>query len=207
MFNHSRPFCGKNILAIILKGEPTLILMKDIVRDGDPVLRQVAQKLTFPLSDHYRKLADDMMEYLVNSQDPKIAAKHQLRAGVGLAAPQVGEGVSMAALLVPDDKGEIIFKEVYVNPEIISESVRKTCLSEGEGCLSVDKVIDGYVPRPNKVTVHYWTVDGEEKTIRLKGYPAIVSGHEIDHLNGHLFYDRINKENPFALDEDTIVIY
>ena len=82
MFNHSRPFCGKNILAIILKGEPTLILMKDIVRDGDPVLRQVAQKLTFPLSDHYRKLADDMMEYLVNSQDPKIAAKHQLRAGV-----------------------------------------------------------------------------------------------------------------------------
>ena len=59
----------------------------------------------------------------------------------------------------------------------------------------------------NKVTVHYWTVDGEEKTIRLKGYPAIVSGHEIDHLNGHLFYDRINKENPFALDEDTIVIY
>ena len=184
-----------------------MILMKDIVRDGDPVLRQVAQKLTFPLSDHYRKLADDMMEYLVNSQDPKIAAKHQLRAGVGLAAPQVGEGVSMAAPLVPDDKGEIIFKEVYVNPEIISESVRKTCLSEGEGCLSVDKVIDGYVPRPNKVTVHYWTVDGEEKTIRLKGYPAIVSCHEIYHLNGHLFYDRINKENPFALDEDTIVIY
>ena len=183
-----------------------MILMKDIVRDGDPVLRQVAKKLTFPLSDHYKKLADDMMEYLVNSQDPKIAAKHQLRAGVGLAAPQVGEGVSMAALLVPNDKGEIIFKETYVNPEIISESVRKTCLAEVEGCLSVDKVIDGYVPRPNKVTIHYWTVDGEEKTIRLKGYPAIVSGHEIDHLNGHLFYDRINKENPFALDDDTIVI-
>lgn len=180
--------------------------MKDIVRDGDPVLRQVAKKLTFPLSDHYRKLADDMMEYLINSQDPKIAAKHQLRAGVGLAAPQVGEGVSMASLLVPDDKGNIIFKETYVNPEIISESVRQTCLAEGEGCLSVDKVIDGYVPRPNKVTIHYWTVDGEEKTIRLKGYPAIVSGHEIDHLNGHLFYDRINKDNPFSLKDDTIVI-
>ena len=44
-----------------------MILMKDIVRDGDPVLRQVAKKLTFPLSDHYKKLADDMMEYLVNS--------------------------------------------------------------------------------------------------------------------------------------------
>ena len=89
-----------------------MILMKDIVRDGDPVLRKVAKPLTFPLSDHYKKLADDMMEYLVNSQDPKIAEKHQLRAGVGLAAPQVGESVQMAALLVPDDEGKIIFKEI-----------------------------------------------------------------------------------------------
>ena len=183
-----------------------MILMKDIVRDGDPVLRQVAKPLTFPLSDHYKQLAEDMMEYLVNSQDPKIAEKHQLRAGVGLAAPQVGEGVQMAALLVPDDKGEIIFKEVYVNPEIVSESVRQACLSEGEGCLSVDKVINGYVPRPDKLTIHYYTVDGEVKTIRLKDYPAIVSSHEIDHLNGHLFYDRINKKEPFALKEDTVVI-
>ncbi len=165
--------------------------MKDIVRDGDPVLRKVAKPLTFPLSDHYKKLADDMMEYLVNSQDPKIAEKHQLRAGVGLAAPQVGESVQMAALLVPDDEGKIIFKEIYVNPEIISESVRQACLSEGEGCLSVYEVINGYVPRPDKLTIHYYT---------------IVSSHEIDHLNGHLFYDRINKQNPYDLKEDTVVI-
>ncbi len=183
-----------------------LILMKDIVRDGDPVLRRVSDDLTFPLSDHYKKLADDMMEYLINSQDPKIAEKHQLRAGVGLAAPQVGEGVKMAALLVPDDQGNIIFKDIFVNPEIISESVRQACLSEGEGCLSVDEVINGYVPRPDKLTVHYYTVDGEEKTIRLKDYPAIVASHEIDHLNGHLFYDRINKKDPYSLEEDTVVI-
>jgi len=183
-----------------------LILMKDIVRDGDPVLRRVSDDLTFPLSDHYKKLADDMMEYLINSQDPKIAEKHQLRAGVGLAAPQVGEGVKMAALLVPDDQGNIIFKDIFVNPEIISESVRQACLSEGEGCLSVDEVINGYVPRPDKLTVHYYTVDGEEKTIRLKDYPAIVASHEIDHLNGHLFYDRINKKDPYSLKEDTVVI-
>lgn len=183
-----------------------MILMHDIVRDGDPVLRQVAKPLTFPLSEHYQKLAKDMMEYLVNSQDPKIAKKHQLRAGVGLAAPQVGEGVQMAALLVPDDKGNIIFKEVYVNPTIEAESVRQACLEEGEGCLSVDKEIDGFVPRPDKLTIHYYTVNGEEKTIKLKDYPAIVSSHEIDHLNGHLFYDRINKDNPFHLPENTKVI-
>lgn len=180
--------------------------MKDITRDGNPVLRQVAKKLTFPLSEHYQQLAKDMMEYLINSQDPKIAEKHQLRAGVGLAAPQVGEGVQMASLLVPDDKGNIIFKETFVNPEIISESVRQVCLSEGEGCLSVDEVINGYVPRPDKLKIYYFTVDGEEKTIRLKDYPAIVASHEIDHLNGHLFYDRINKKDPFHLAEDTIVI-
>ncbi|MGQ5709118.1 peptide deformylase [Lactobacillus sp. PSON] len=183
-----------------------MILMKDITRDGNPVLRNVAKPLTFPLSDHYKQLAEDMMEYLINSQDPKIAEKHQLRAGVGLAAPQVGEGVQMAALLVPDDEGNILFKETFVNPEILSESVRQVCLSEGEGCLSVDKVINGYVPRPDKLTIHYFTVDGEEKTIRLKDYPAIVASHEIDHLHGHLFYDRINKENPFSLEDDTIVI-
>ncbi|MCI1290015.1 MAG: peptide deformylase [Lactobacillus sp.] len=183
-----------------------MILMHDIVRDGDPVLRKVAKPLTFPLSEHYQQLAKDMMEYLVNSQDPQIAKKHQLRAGVGLAAPQVGESVQMAALLVPDDKGNIIFKDVYVNPTIEAESVRQACLEEGEGCLSVDKVIDGFVPRPDKLTIHYYTVDGQEKTIKLKDYPAIVSSHEIDHLQGHLFYDRINASDPFDLPENTVVI-
>ena len=183
-----------------------MILMHDIVRDGDPVLRQVAKPLTFPLSDEDKKFANEMMQYLIDSQDPKIAQKHQLRAGVGLAAPQVGRSIQMAALLVPDDKGNILFKDIFVNPKILSESVRKACLAEGEGCLSVDKDIEGYVPRPDKLKIRYYTIDGEEKTIRLKDYPAIVSSHEIDHLNGHLFYDRINKNDPFALKEDTVVI-
>lgn len=183
-----------------------MILMHDIVRDGDPVLRQVAKPLTFPLSDEDKAFGEEMMEYLINSQDPKIAEKHQLRAGVGLAAPQVGRSIQMAALLVPNDEGEIIFKDIFVNPKIISESVRQACIAEGEGCLSVDTNIEGYVPRPNKLKIRYNTLDGEEKTIQLKGYPAIVASHEIDHLNGHLFYDRINKDNPFTLDENTVVI-
>ena len=101
--------------------------MHDIVRDGDPVLRQVAKPLTFPLSDEDKKFANEMMQYLIDSQDPKIAQKHQLRAGVGLAAPQVGRSIQMAALLVPDDKGNILFKDIFVNPKILSESVRKAC--------------------------------------------------------------------------------
>lgn len=58
-----------------------LIKMNDITRDGNPVLRKRAEKLTFPLDPKYLKVADEMMEYLKNSQDPAIAEKYHLRAG------------------------------------------------------------------------------------------------------------------------------
>ena len=167
--------------------------IKKVLRYGDPILRTPSKEV-HKVSKKVQELVNDLIDTMYAQN------------GVGLAAPQVGESVQMAALLVPDDEGKIIFKEIYVNPEIISESVRQACLSEGEGCLSVDEVINGYVPRPDKLTIHYYTVDGEEKTIRLKDYPAIVSSHEIDHLNGHLFYDRIKKQKPYALKEDTVVI-
>ena len=105
-----------------------MILMHDITRDGNPVLRQVAKPLTFPLSNEYKKLADEMMQYLIDSQDPKIAEKHQLRAGVGLAAPQVGKSIQMAALLVPNDKGEIIFKEVLLILKFFLNQLEKLAL-------------------------------------------------------------------------------
>ncbi|KRK38610.1 peptide deformylase [Amylolactobacillus amylotrophicus DSM 20534] len=183
-----------------------VILMKDIVRDGDPVLRATAQQLDFPLNDETKQLAHDMMEFLVNSQDPKIAEKHQLRAGVGLAAPQVGQSIQMAALLVPGEDDEILLQEVIVNPKITRSSVRQAALAEGEGCLSVDRDIPGYVPRADKVTVRYQNLDGEEKELKLKDYPAIVIQHEIDHLNGHLFYDHINQTEPFSLPKNTIIL-
>lgn len=68
----------------------------------------------------------------------------------------------------------------------------------GEGCLSVDREIPGYVPRYARITVKAVTLEGKEVKLRLKGYAAVVFQHEIDHLNGTMFYDRINKEDPFA---------
>lgn len=193
--------------SLILSMEVKLvILMKDIVRDGDPVLRAVAQPVAFPLSAEDKKLADDMMEYLVNSQDPEIAKKHQLRAGVGLAAPQVGVSIKMAAVLVPGDDGKILLKEVLCNPVIVRESVKPAALAEGEGCLSVDEDIPGYVVRHDRITIQYQNVAGEKKSIRVKDYPAIVCQHEIDHLNGHLFYDHINKKNPFSIAPDAVIV-
>jgi N-formylmethionyl-tRNA deformylase len=124
-----------------------MYFMKDIVRDGDPVLRKVAADVKFPLSDEDKALAANMMEYLVKSQDEEYAEKHQLRAGVGLAAPQVGVSEMMAAVLVPneEDPDKPLLKITLINPVIVRNSVQKAALSEGEGCLSVDKeYLDSY---------------------------------------------------------------
>lgn len=174
-----------------------MILMKDIIREGDPVLRTRAEEVTFPLATEDRQLAHDMLEYLINSQDPEIAEKYHLRGGIGLAANQVNSLKRMFALHLEDEKGEQI-SFVAINPRIVSHSVEQTYLTSGEGCLSVDRAVPGYVPRYARITVKFHTVDGEEKKIRLNGLPAIAFQHELDHLNGVMFYDRINEKDPFG---------
>lgn len=184
-----------------------MILMNDIIREGNPILRQEAQPVEFPLSAADRKLAADMMTFLENSQDEALAEKYQLRAGVGLAAPQVAVSKQMSAVLVPSqDPEKPILKTVLINPKIISHSVQNVALSEGEGCLSVDRDVPGYVCRHDKITLRYQDLDGQTQKIRLKGYPAIVCQHEIDHLHGTLFYDHINLENPFNIPENTVIL-
>lgn len=101
---------------------------------------------------------------------------------------------------------EPILSTVMINPKIISHSVQNACLTEGEGCLSVDREVPGYVPRHSRITLTYFDLEGEAHKIRLKNYPAIVVQHEIDHINGIMFYDHINKEQPFKIDDDVKVI-
>lgn len=187
----------------------TMITMDDIIREGRPTLRNVAEEVTFPLSDEEKKLGQDMMEFLENSQDPQKAEELQLRGGVGLAAPQVNVGKRIAAVLVPSldsENEEPDFKEVLYNPKILSHSVQGACLGEGEGCLSVDRDVPGYVVRQARITLRYYNAEGQKKQVRLKNYPAVVVQHELDHLNGVLFYDHINEDNPFTLDEGVLVI-
>ncbi|WP_056998005.1 peptide deformylase [Fructilactobacillus fructivorans] len=183
-----------------------MYLMKDITREGNPVLRNQAKPVKFPLSDEDRELGEKMMKYLEVSQDPELCKKYHLRAGVGLAAPQVGQSKSMAAVLTPpegeDQKSP--FKAIMINPVIISNSVQRGALTEGEGCLSVDRDVPGFVPRADRITVKYQDLEGKEHKIRLKHYPAIIAQHEIDHLHGILFYDHINKNDPFSKTEDEV---
>lgn len=186
-----------------------MITMKDIIREGHPTLRKRAEKVSFPLDAEEAALTEEMMVFLKNSQDEKIAAQYELRAGVGLAAPQLNISKQIIAVHIPNleyEDGEPELSGVFINPRIISHSVEDICLKDGEGCLSVDREVPGYVPRHARITLSYQDTTGEQFKKRFSGYPAIVLQHEIDHLNGIMFYDLINEENPFKLTENTSIL-
>lgn len=191
-----------------------LITMDDIIREGNPTLRAVAKEVTLPLSDEDILLGEKMMQFLKHSQDPVMGEKLGLRAGVGLAAPQIDVSKRIIAVLVPnlpDQEGNppkeaYSLQEVLYNPKIVSHSVQDAALADGEGCLSVDRVVEGYVVRHARVTVEYFDKTGEIHKIKLKGYNAIVVQHEIDHINGVMFYDRINPTAPFKADDNLLLL-
>jgi peptide deformylase len=178
-----------------------MLTMNDIIRDGHPTLRKVAAEVSIPASEEDRKTLEQLMEYVQNSQDPEISTKYGLRPGIGLAAPQINVPKRMIAVHTKDDKGQL-YSYALLNPKIISHSVEKAYLVSGEGCLSVDEPHPGYVPRYARITVKGFDSEGKEIKLRLKGLPAIVFQHEIDHLNGIMFYDHINKANPMAEPEN-----
>ena len=191
-----------------------LIDMDDIIREGNPTLRAVAEDVTFPLSDQEIILGEKMMQFLHYSQDPVMAEKLGLRGGVGLAAPQLDISKRIIAVLVPNPedaegnppKEAYSLQEIMYNPKVVAHSVQDAALGDGEGCLSVDRNVPGYVVRHARVTVEYFTKDGEKKRIKLKGYNSIVVQHEIDHTNGIMFYDRINPNNPFEIKEGLLIL-
>lgn len=175
-----------------------IITMKDIKREGAKILRKVTNQVSLPPSEEDVEELACMLQYLKNSQDEELAKRYKLRPGVGLSANQIGLDKSMFAAYFTDEFGEQ-HEYMLINPKIVSHSVAMTYLQDGEGCLSVDRPVKGYVPRYQKVKVKAFDPQGNEVTLSLKGYGAIVFQHEIDHLNGIMFYDHINKQNPYAL--------
>lgn len=182
-----------------------MITMEDIIRDGHPTLRKIAKEVPTPPSEEDKQILESMMEYIKNSQDPEIAKKHGLRSGIGLAAPQINVSKRMIAIHVHDEKG-VLHSYALFNPKIVSHSVEKSYLTSGEGCLSVDESIPGYVPRYARITVKGTTLEGNEIKLRAKGILAIVFQHEIDHLNGVMFYDHIDQQNPLKPIENGLPI-
>jgi peptide deformylase len=149
-----------------------------VARMGHPVLRRRTRALDKsdlknPL---LQKFFDDMIDTMYEYH------------GVGLAGPQVHEGLRVFVAMLdeePDEKSEAM---VVINPEIVPND---PTIEEGwEGCLSIPE-IRGRVPRYTDITVKALDRQGKNVELRLKGFPARVAQHETDHLDGVLFLDRM----------------
>ncbi len=161
-----------------------------ILNEKNSILRKVSEPVTFPLSSSDKTLINDLLKYLEMSQDEKYIEKYDLRPGMGMAFVQLGilKRIFVIALVNEDDSVE---KHVIINPEIISSSDEMIYVEENEGCLSVDRDVDGFVPRNARITVQYQDINGKKKTIRVREEISVAFQHEIDHLNGILFTDKI----------------
>ena len=170
--------------------------MKDIIDEKDKRIRTVSKEVVFPLTKEDKKHVDDMLEYLTNSQIEELSEKYDLRPGMGLSAIQLGIPKRYFVVVYEYDEGKF---ENYVifNPKIVSNSMEKIYVEMGEGCLSVNRDVEGFIPRYARVTVEGYDIDGNKIRVRAREELAIAFQHEMDHLDGILFYDHIDKKNPF----------
>ncbi|MFK7912011.1 MAG: peptide deformylase [Akkermansiaceae bacterium] len=164
-------------------------MVLEITQYGDPVLRKKCRSIT-EVDEVLLKLADDMIETMVEAN------------GVGLAAPQIGEDIRMAVVDVSHDpdcvsflkvngedaKMDEIMPLVFINPELELDGTRE---SDSEGCLSIHD-IRANVRRPSIVKAKLPLLDGSVIELETDGLLARAIQHEVDHLNGILFVDRIS---------------
>ncbi|MBQ3435507.1 MAG: peptide deformylase [Bacilli bacterium] len=168
----------------------------DILDEKNKVLREISKDVVFPLTKEDNKLIKTMIEYLTNSQIEEKAEKYDLRPGMGMSAVQLG--VLKRIFVVVHEYEEGKFKNyILINPKIISNSAEKIYVEEGEGCLSVNRPVEGIVPRYARVTMEAFDEKGNKFQVRGREELAIAFQHELDHLNGILFFDHIDKKNPF----------
>lgn len=148
-------------------------MILEITKLGEEILRKKAEPVA-EVTDEIRKLADDMLETMIEAN------------GVGLAGPQVGKNLRIFVAMADDD-----VKRVFINPHIIktSEEVEEY----EEGCLSIPQVYES-ITRPSRVTVQALNEKGRPFTLDADGLLARIIQHEYDHLDGILYIDRGDKD-------------
>lgn len=173
-----------------------------ILDDKHKVLREISKEVSLPLSKEDKETIKQIITHLKYSQIEKMAEKYDLRPGMGLAFPQLGMLKRIIVIVYEYEEGK--FKDyVIVNPKIISHSEEMVALETGEGCLSVNREVEGHVPRFARIRITGYDPDGNKISIRAREDLSVAFQHEVDHLNGILFYDKINKKKPF-FDENEI---
>lgn len=143
-----------------------------VITIPNPNLRVCSEEI-----DPQTILEESFQTLIENMKETMVASK-----GVGLAAPQID--LSKRLIIVQIEE----IPQAFINPEIVSRSL-KTVVGE-EGCLSVPGVY-GLVKRHQRVTIKAYNGQGEKIKMRVEGFPAIIFQHEIDHLDGILFTDKV----------------
>ena len=176
-----------------------------ILDDTHKILRETSKEVKLPLSKEDKNTIEQIIKHLTYSQIPNYAEKYDLRPGMGLAFPQLGKLKRIIVIVHEYEEGK--FKNyVFINPKIISHSEEMVALETGEGCLSVNREVEGHVPRYARITITGYDTDGNKISLRAREELAVALQHEVDHLNGILFYDHINKEQPLTVPEGTIIL-
>ncbi len=177
----------------------------NILDEKDPHLRRISKDATLPLTDEYKDLIDRIIKELTYSQIDELAKKYDIRPGMGLAFPQLGINERIIVIVYEYDEGKFE-NYVVVNPKITSYSNEMIACEAGEGCLSVNREVEGHVKRHARVTVEGFDVEGNAIRIRAREELSIAFQHEVDHLNGILFYDRIDKNKKFYTEQELRLI-
>jgi peptide deformylase len=163
-----------------------------ILEFGEPLLRQKAKKILPEelKSGKPQAAISDMYEFLSSK-----------KLGVGLAAPQVGLDLSLAIILIQPTKHRSKVKDMklaIINPEIVNTYGRRSRM--WEGCISggpAKSSLFARVPRYKKLDLSYLDEQGRKHKKTFEGLPAQVIQHEVDHLNGILFVDRVKDSRSF----------
>ena len=177
----------------------------DILDEKDLHLRKTSVDAKLPLSREYKKTIKNIIKELTYSQIEEYEKKYELRPGMGLAFPQLGINERIIVIVHEYEDGKFD-NYVVVNPKIVSYSEELIAAEEGEGCLSVNREVEGHVPRYARVTVEGFDEDGNKIRIRAREELSIAFQHEVDHLNGILFFDRIDKDKPFYTEDEIRLI-
>ncbi|MDO4197893.1 MAG: peptide deformylase [Erysipelotrichaceae bacterium] len=178
-----------------------------IIKDDNPLIRTKSEDVSLPLSEEDEKTLRAMLKYVDDSTNEEIAEKENLRPAVGISAIQIGIPKKMTAVILKDEEGNKTYEYALVNPKIVSNSIEKSALGTGEGCLSVADEHEGYIYRSARIKIKAYDLLQEKNIeIQAKGYLAIVLQHELDHFKGILFYDYINTEDPFYKPDNSTVI-
>ena len=130
-----------------------------ILDEKDKRLHQKSEEVTFPLSKEDKQMIKDMIDYLTMSQIEEEREKYDLRAGMGLSAVQVGV-MKRIFVIVEETETQKFKNYIVINPKILSHSEEQIFVGEGEGYLSVNREVDGIVPRYARMTakLKIWTV-------------------------------------------------